>query len=174
LCCIVPNIALSLFRQTGNMHKKQFFKQSFIAGILFFAGSLLGNAQPADKNLYQEILKQDSLVFSAFNNRNVESFKKMFSEDLEFFHDKGGLTGFDHTINFLNDQQNKKSDLKRELIKETLEVYPIPGYGAMQIGEHRFCHTENNKQDCGTFKFVHIWQKKDDGWKITRVVSYNH
>jgi Domain of unknown function (DUF4440) len=156
------------------MQKKQFFKQSLIAGILFWASSISGNAQPADKNLYQEILKQDSLVFTAFNNRNVELFKKMFSEELEFFHDKGGLTGFDHTINFLNDLQNKKSNLKRELIKETMEVYPIPGYGAMQIGEHSFCHTENNKQDCGTFKFVNIWQKKDDGWQITRVVSYNH
>ncbi len=158
----------------GIMNKAQLFKKPLIVAVFLLAIGILGNTQPADKNLYQEILKLDSLVFTDFNNRNVESFKKMFSDDLEFFHDKGGLTGYKHTINFLTDLQNKNSDLKRELIKETMEVYPIPGYGAMQIGEHRFCHTENNKQDCGTFKFVHIWQKKEDGWKITRVVSYNH
>jgi Domain of unknown function (DUF4440) len=155
------------------MDKKQFFKQSLIAGI-FLCSIISGNAQSANRSLYQEILKQDSLVFTAFNTRNADQFKKMFAEDLEFFHDKGGLTGYNHTINFINELQSKGSDLKRELTKETLEVYPIPGFGAMQIGEHRFCHTENNKQDCGSFKFVHIWQKKEDGWKITRIVSYNH
>jgi vesicle coat complex subunit len=156
------------------MRKKLFFKQSFIASMLLLASNISGNAQPADKSLYQEILKQDSITFTAFNTRNIEQFKKMFTEDLEFFHDKGGLTDYSHTINFIKDVESSNSDLKRELIKETLEIYPIPGYGAMQIGEHRFCHTENNKQDCGTFKFVQIWKKKDDGWKITRVVSYNH
>ncbi|MNC99919.1 hypothetical protein D3C83_183680 [compost metagenome] len=53
-------------------------------------------------------------------------------------------------------------------------MYPIPGYGAMEVGVHRFCHVENGKEDCGNFKFVHIWQKKDGQWKITRVVSYDH
>ena len=24
----------------------------------------------------------------------------------------------------------------------------------MEIGEHRFCHKENGKDDCGTFKFA--------------------
>jgi hypothetical protein len=98
----------------------------------------------------------------------------MFSEDLEFYHDKGGLTGYDHTINFLKGIAQNDNQLKRELVKESLEVYPIPGYGAMQIGQHRFCHPEGGKMECGTFKFVHIWRKKDGQWRITRVVSYGH
>ncbi len=98
----------------------------------------------------------------------------MFTEDLEFYHDKGGLTGYEHTIDFLKTTAQGNNQLKRELVKGSLEVYPIPGYGAMEIGMHRFCHLENGKQDCGTFKFVHIWQKKDNQWKITRVISYDH
>lgn len=142
-----------------------------MVGLQTSAQSLQKSVNP---ELYLEIAKQDSLVFTAFNTRDTTVFKAMFAQDLEFFHDKGGLTGYDHTINFLKTTKQNNSDLKRELVKGTLEVYPIPGYGAMEIGQHRFCHMENGRQDCGTFKFVHVWQKKDNQWKITRVVSYDH
>jgi hypothetical protein len=98
----------------------------------------------------------------------------MFAEDLEFYHDKGGLTGFGQTIDFMRSTVKNNNGLRRDLVKGSLEVYPVPDYGAMEIGSHTFCHLENNKQDCGTFKFVHIWQKKNGVWKITRVVSYDH
>jgi hypothetical protein len=116
----------------------------------------------------------DSVVFNAFNTRDVEKLKTLFTRDLEFYHDKGGLTDYDYTMNFMKSVAVPGNDLRRELVKGSLEVYPIPGYGAMEIGAHTFCHTENGKQDCGTFKFVHIWQKKDGEWKIARVVSYGH
>lgn len=137
----------------------------------------LTKAQPnpeSKETLFNEIARMDSLVFTALNTRDTLQFKTFFSEDLEFYHDKGGLTGYDHTINFLKSLVESKSDLRRELVKGSLKVYPIPGYGAMEIGTHRFCHMENGKEDCGNFKFIHIWQKKDGQWKITRVVSYDH
>jgi len=128
----------------------------------------------ASPDLYKEIAHMDSAVFNAFNNRNIDQFKSLFAEDLEFYHDKGGLTNYQHTVDFLKTTDSLNNHLKRELVKGTLEVYPIPGYGAMEIGEHTFCHLENGKQDCGTFKFVHIWKKTDGEWKITRVISYGH
>jgi Domain of unknown function (DUF4440) len=131
-------------------------------------------SEPSDNDLYNEIARMDSVLFDAFNKRDVEQFKKMFTEDLEFYHDKGGLTGYDHTIGFLKSTAASGNQLRRDLVKGSLEVYPIPGYGAMEIGAHTFCHMENGKQDCGTFQFVQIWQKKDGQWKITRVVSYGH
>ncbi len=142
--------------------------------MLISAKAQSKNDSLADSDLYKEIAQMDSLVFNAFNKRNIDQFKKMFTEDLEFFHDKGGLTGYEHTINFLKTTAEKNNGLKRELVKGSLEVYPIPGYGAMEIGAHTFCHLENGKQDCGTFKFVQIWQKKNGEWKISRVVSYGH
>jgi hypothetical protein len=133
-----------------------------------------GKAEPTAVGLYREIAKMDSIVFTAFNTRDTNQFKKMFTEDLEFYHDKGGLTNYDHTIEFMRSTARNDNGLRRELVKGSLEVYPIPGYGAMEIGTHRFCHLENGKQDCGTFKFVHIWQNKNGTWKIARVVSYGH
>jgi len=132
------------------------------------------NSQTSEVALYQEIAHMDSVVFNAFNTRDVEKFKAVFAQDLEFYHDKGGLTGYDHTVEFLKSTAKMNNQLKRELVKGSLEVFPIPGYGAMEIGTHTFCHTENGKQECGTFKFVHIWQKKNGEWKITRVISYGH
>jgi hypothetical protein len=161
------------------MKSKLFILTSFLlTGILFL--SISGaNAQPvqnpsAGNDLYNEIAGMDSVLFDAFNKRDIEQFKKMFTEDLEFYHDKGGLTGYTHTIDFLKSTAALNNQLRRDLVKGSLEVYPIPGYGAMEIGAHTFCHMENGKQDCGTFRFVQIWQKKDGQWKITRVVSYGH
>lgn len=127
-----------------------------------------------EKSLYDQIFSLDSTLFAAFNNRDVETFKSFFNESLEFYHDESGFTGYEHTVDFMKSTVANNSQLKRELVKEKLEVYPVPGYGAMQIGEHRFCHLENGKQECATFKFVHIWQQEEGKWKITRVVSYGH
>lgn len=138
----------------------------------------LTNAQQvsdsASRELYHEIARMDSILFNAFNSRDVLKFGSLFTDDLEFFHDKGGLTDYNHTMNFMKDVVKNNNGLRRDLVKGSLEVYPVPGYGAIQIGAHTFCHLENGKQDCGTFKFVHVWQKKDGTWKISRVVSYGH
>jgi len=93
---------------------------------------------------------------------------------LSFFHDQGGLTDYAYTIQSLKNAVSRNDGLRRELVPGSLEIYPIPDYGAMEIGAHTFCHQENGKQDCGTFKFVHIWKKTGNEWKITRVVSYGH
>lgn len=45
-------------------------------------------------------------------------------------------------------------------MKGSLEVYPIKGYGAVEIGEHVFCNKEKGKDDCDTFKFVMVWRKE--------------
>jgi len=160
------------------MKSKRFLLKFFLAVILISAVNLANSQSKQDSianlDLYTEIAHMDSVVFNAFNTRNVDKFKTLFTEDLEFYHDKGGLTNYDQTVDFLKTTAETNNQLKRELVKGSLEVYPIPGYGAMQIGAHTFCHIENSKQECGTFKFVHIWQKKNGEWKISRVVSYGH
>ena len=157
---------------------------SNIAKFLIFSGFLFMSINPINaqngsdslstRKLYEEIGRMDSVLFNAFNTRDVAMFASLFTKDLEFYHDKGGLTGYDYTMNFMKDVVKNNNGLRRDLVKGSMEVYPIPGYGAMEIGSHTFCHLENGKQDCGTFKFVHIWQKKDGLWKISRVVSYDH
>ena len=133
------------------------------------------NSSPANSSsLYKEIAHMDSVLFNAFNNRDIEKFKTLFTTDLEFYHDKGGLTDYNYAIQSLKNTTAQNNGLRRELVKGSLEVYPIKDYGAIQIGAHTFCHPENGRMDCGTFKFVHVWKKINSEWKITRVISYDH
>ena len=134
---------------------------------------LCAHAAAAD-SLRDEIVAADKALFDAFNSQNAAAMVPFFSEDLEFYHDKGGLTGYADTVKQFKENFARGMKLRRDLVDGSLEVYPIPKYGAMQIGAHRFCHMENGKEDCGTFRFVHVWQKNDARWQITRVVSYGH
>jgi hypothetical protein len=127
-----------------------------------------------DTALFNTIYKQDSLLFTAFNEKNITLFASFLDSSLEFFHDKGGLTDKTYSINSLKNVAVNVPDLKRTLLKETMEVYPIPNFGAVQIAQHRFCHMENGKMDCGMFKFIHVWKKTDVGWKVTRIISVDH
>lgn len=132
------------------------------------------SAQSQPNTLYNEIAHMDSVLFNAYNAHDIEKIKPLFDKSLEFYHDKGGLAGYDQTIAGLANQFAQNNGIRRSLIPGSLEVYPIKDYGAIEIGVHHFCHIENGQQVCGDFKFVHIWQKKNGLWKITRVVSYDH
>ena len=154
---------------------------SLLPGLLLLMACTASKKSTVEKNpsaapgeLYFAIAHMDSVLFNAFNSRDVEKLKTLFTEDLEFYHDLGGLTNYTQNMEAFKKTAEKNNDLKRELIPGTLEVYPVKDFGAMQIGEHRFCHTENGKPDCGTFKFVHIWKRINNEWKISRVVSYGH
>ena len=129
-----------------------------------------------DQQLYNTILHMDSVCFNAFNAHDMTALKKVFAENVEFYHDLGGLTYYDQTmINFEKMfAQNKDSGMKRELVKGSLEVYPIKDFGAIEVGMHKFTHTENGKEVVGLMKFLHVWQYKNNEWKITRVISYDH
>ena len=129
---------------------------------------------PTSNELYREIEKMDEIMFNAFNEKDFEKFRSLFNNDLEWFQDNGGLLNYEKVFtNFFNMFKNENR-LTRKLVKGTLEVHPIKDYGAIETGTHEFRHMENGKEEIGTFKFLMIWQKKDNQWKISRVVSYDH
>jgi ketosteroid isomerase-like protein len=126
------------------------------------------------KELYTEIAKMDSTLFEAFNTQNMATFKSLFTEDLEWFQDNDGLIPYKTVFENFGNTFKKEQKLTRKLVKGSLEVHPLKGYGAIEIGMHEFRHIENGKEELGTFKFLMIWQKKDNQWKISRVISYDH
>ena len=134
----------------------------------------------AEVDLFSEIKQADKTMFDAFNACDIETMEDMFSRDLEFYHDLGGLGGSEKTINSTRNNCNDNLGLVRTLVAESLEVYPIKDFGAIQIGEHTFCHPaydkegKKSKDDCGTFDFTHIWKQTSNGWVVHRVVSYGH
>ena len=52
----------------------------------------------------------------------------------------------------------------------------LSNYGAIETGRHRFFQTAGgqNEREVTVSRFVHLWQKTDSGWKISRALSYDH
>lgn len=131
-------------------------------------------AQEGPDDLLRLVAELDERAFGAFNDRDTDRFLTFFSSDLEFYHDETGLTGFADLVESSERLFALESPLRRTLVEGSLEVHPVPGYGAIQIGQHEFCHRENGVDDCGVFGFTHLWKRTEDGWRITRVLSYGH
>lgn len=158
------------------------FRIRFLCAI-FAAFSISAQAidqQPAKKEgptageLFDTIARMDGAIFGAFNAHDVDRLMSLFTDDLEFYHDTGGLTDHRQSAESFKNMFAGTPDIRRDLVKGSLEVYPIKDHGAIEIGEHRFCHKENGKDDCGTFKFAMIWRNTGESWKISRVISYGH
>lgn len=130
---------------------------------------------PAD-SLYQIIASLDSAMFHAYNTCDLERLATYFEEDLEFYHDQTGLSrGRQSLVDAV--RQNICGKVHRDLVPESFEVYPLKGYGAVATGIHRFCDARKH-QHCSTAggpaRYVTLWQQTDEGWKIARVISYDH
>ncbi len=54
----------------------------------------LYNYKPDNQKLYDTIVYLDSVFFEAYNtcNLHLEKYGSFFSDSIEFYHDKGGLT----------------------------------------------------------------------------------
>ncbi len=126
---------------------------------------------PDDKALYQTVLHLDSLYFNAYNTCDLATQDKLYSDSIEFYHDKGGLmTSKKELMESLKKYICGK--VTRELVPGSIEVYPIKGYGAVEMGMHRFHNnTEKETTPSHAGKFIIIWQHRDNEWKITRVIS---
>ncbi len=129
---------------------------------------------PTTAALFNKIARLDSILFDAFNKQQMEIFKPMFTNDLEWFQDNDGLVAYKTVFKNFTNTFKKEFKLTRKLVAGSLEVYPLKNYGAMEMGIHQFRHIENGKEEIGTFKFLMIWKQEKENWKISRVVSYNH
>jgi len=124
--------------------------------------------------LYETIALKDSQFFAEYNAHDIERLKKFFTADLEFYRDGSGLSNYNQTNENLKKMFDQSNGVKRELISNSIEVYPINNYGAIEISENRFCRAGEGSNDCGTVSIIMLWQNQDSNWKISRVISYNH
>ena len=134
---------------------------------------LTKNYKPDDPKLYDTIVKLDSIFFSAYNSCliNVDKYAAFYSDSIEFYHDQGGLSRSKAGIVEAT-KKNICGKVTRELVKGSIEVYPIKGYGAIEMGLHIFHNSqEPPPKDPKVGRFVLIWQQTKDGWKISRVIS---
>lgn len=150
--------------------------------ILLF--SILSVAQvERTSELFLQMKQLDSIVFDAgFNNCNLKALEAILSEDLEFYHDIGGIQ---NKTEFLNAMANNicgdpSALYTRKLVTGSLQVFPLKSkdtiYGALQRGEHEFYRQETNQTNLktGYAKFTSYWELQDGAWKLKRVFSFDH
>ncbi|HZY37122.1 MAG TPA: nuclear transport factor 2 family protein [Mucilaginibacter sp.] len=141
--------------------------------------SLEEGHSPHTDPLYDTIARLDAKLFRALNNRDLDSLMSMYDGSLEFYHDKSGLMDYatSKAINKRNfSDTSAHQTVRRELDQRSLRVYPIPGYGAMEIGLHRFYTKPDGQAEQLTAspEFLLIWQNKNGTWKVTRAISWGH
>jgi hypothetical protein len=148
---------------------------TLLSGIILFACSTL-RAQdtykyvPSSKELYDTIIHMDSVYFTAYNTCDMDKQAAIYADSIEFYHDKGGLmTSKKDILDAI--KKNICGKVTRVLVKGSVEVYPIAGFGAVEIGLHKFINHAESEVASKPDKFIVIWRLRNDKWQITRVVS---
>ncbi|NJB37717.1 nuclear transport factor 2 family protein [Croceivirga sp. JEA036] len=137
--------------------------------------------------LYKLLAKKDSLLFdAAFKTCNTDYLDQLFTEDFEFYHDKGGFTeGKEAFLRPMQEACNRRGSralppAKRHLVTDSFKVYPLYKkevlYGAIQHGVHSFSSLDQNQtyKKGDIAKFTHIWIIENGEWKLKRELSYDH
>ncbi|WP_436487857.1 nuclear transport factor 2 family protein [Chitinophaga sp. ARDCPP14] len=163
-------------------------KKLFITATLILTCMLsfrsISIAQHNDQQLSAVILHNDSLFWRAYNSCDITKMMEYFSEDIEFYHDKGGITlgkpamaqSFEKGVCGNKEQFT----LRREAVDSTIKVFPLKKdgviYGAILTGSHLFyIHNKGKKEYAdGLAKFTDLWLLKNGSWKMTRALSYDH
>jgi Domain of unknown function (DUF4440) len=153
------------------------FRNVLVSVFLLVLPVLYVNAQAAKSAvapdpLFQTISALDTAMFDAYNKCDLKKLGTFVSDDLEFYHDQTGLA-VGKKIFLKRTKNNICGKVHRELVPGTMEVYPLKGFGAVEIGVHRFSHPGMD-DGLGEAKFILIWHNKDGVWKMTRVISFDH
>lgn len=158
-------------------------KKYFLSGLFSFSATIVFGQIDRSTELFRTLRQKDSLLFNAsFNTCDIPELENLVSDDFEFYHDKGGLMGT--KTEFIEATKNGLCKLsykaRRELVEESLEVFPLNKngvlYGAIQTGRHNFYAKEKDKLEylSSTAIFTHVWLLENGTWKLKRVLSYDH
>ena len=125
--------------------------------------------------LNKAITELDRQLFAAYNHCDLKKFDSLLADDVEFYHDQGGVTLGHAALTESVKNNICTGDTQRVLVPGTLKIYHMKGYGAIEMGVHRFVHPKTEATNgTGEASFVHLWRCKDGVWKITRALSYDH
>jgi Domain of unknown function (DUF4440) len=104
----------------------------------FALGAIQAQIQPLESIKSQEELNKavtalDAALFDSYNRCDLEKFASFFIDDVEFYHDQGGVTlGKKDLADSV--KKNICGKVTRELVPGTLQVFHMKGFGAVEMG----------------------------------------
>ncbi len=120
--------------------------------------------------LYKTLKAMDEKYFTAYNNCDMKTQAEIIAEDVEFYHDQGGLSTSKTEI-LESIEKNICGKVTRELVEGSMEVHEIKDYGAVVLGLHKFYNNQEPNALSKPSQFVGIWRKKNEDWQMTRIIS---
>jgi hypothetical protein len=138
---------------------------------------------PAQPALTQAIAARDTALFDVmFAGCDPAALTALVTDDMEFYHDKGGLMAHDAFIaDYAKSCAAKRAPdawrSRRELVAGTMKVYAIPGFGAVEEGAHVFYERKGDGPErlAGKARFSILWKLGADGqWRMARTFSIDH
>src|SRR5258706_4687614 len=112
-----------------------------VPAIIIFCTCVFFNslsAQDEKQVLSRLILSKDSIFWAAYNTCNIETMQQFITDDVEFYHDKGGLTpGRESLMTSIRKNLcgNETFRLRRAAVEGSVKVFPLKNneflYGAI-------------------------------------------
>jgi hypothetical protein len=149
---------------------------------LGLSGATAGAADAPDPTA-AAVQDRERVFWSAYNDCAVASMPALIAEDVEFYHDRGGVTlGRDALVESVRKNLCSNPDyrIRREEVAGTVRVFTLKKdgvvYGAVVSGEHTFDIVEKGKPPVrdGLARFTTLWLLRDGAWRMSRVLSYDH
>jgi hypothetical protein len=155
-----------------------------IAAALAVAAAPPAPVVPTGESLTRAIVARDAEFFGLyFTGCDPGRLRNMLAPDVEFYHDQGGFAfrNADAMVaDYARDCAAKKAPdawrSRRALVPATLRVDPVPGYGAIEDGEHYFYERKGDgpEKRVGYGRFTIVWALAPDGWRMSRALSFAH
>ena len=107
-------------------------------------------AIPDQPALTEQLVRVESEFFQLFfeGSCDLPRFRGYLTEDVEFYHDKGGFNvhnADEFTAIFAKNCKDREDPTtwrsRRELVRTSVHVDPVPGWGAIETGDHLFFET---------------------------------
>lgn len=123
--------------------------------------------------LFDSLSVADSLLFDAYFVRcDAEATIAMYTADAEFYHDRDGLKVGAAALDAFRNDCPRDRGMRRAIVPGTVRVFGIAGYGAVQLGRHRFIQSKG--ANVTEAKFIQLWQRTPKGWRATKTISIDH
>lgn len=121
----------------------------------------------------------DARYWQAYNACDMRAMGDLLTEDVEFYHDKTGLTVSRAAV--LDSLRkgpcsDSNSHLRRQAVDASLRFHPLAGGYALLMGTHRFYVRKQGEPERldGQAEFANVWQSVDGHWRMRRILSYAH
>jgi hypothetical protein len=126
------------------------------------------------------VRQADEAFWEAYNRCDLAAMGALLTPDVEFWHDKTGLTSTRadvvHSL-AAGPCGTPGMRLRREAVAGSVQAYPLADAGALITGEHRFLVTRLSQPERldGSARFSSIWTRgRDLQWRMRRIISFDH